>query len=395
MDESLLLPQVQEFITKNVGADISRLAFAKNPFPDVDYKAVLNQISAKTKAKSKLPTWFSANEIIYPSKVSVEQTSSEKTAGYKAQLVSGERLIDLTGGFGVDDYYFSKQVKQVTHCEIDPELSQIAQHNFKMLNAANINCECADSSEILKQSETRFDWIYVDPSRRHDAKGKVFMLADCVPNVPSLLDFYFYYSDNILIKAAPILDITSAVSELRNVREIHIVAVDNEVKELLFVLSKGFLGNPGIFAVNLTAGNTQTFLYHPDKDDNAPEFSLPADYLYEPNAAIMKSGAFDAVSTRFGLGKLHKHSHLYTSDSLLENFPGRVFKIDRALDYNKENMKQWLAGKQANVSVRNFPDTVEALRKKWKISDGGNVFCFFTTVSTNDKIVLLCAKIKK
>ena len=225
MDLKLLNPEIQQFINANIDKNISKLALQKNPFPDVEWIAILNQIEAKTKAKDKLPTWFAAQNCIFPSKISVEQTSSEKTALYKSTIVSGETLIDLTGGFGVDDYYFSKKIKAVAHCEINPELSELVKHNFEQLNATNISCYAGDSSATLNTLNTKWDWIYIDPSRRNDAKGKVFMLKDCLPNVPENLDFYFTHSNSILIKTAPLLDISAGLSELKNVKAIHIVAL--------------------------------------------------------------------------------------------------------------------------------------------------------------------------
>lgn len=193
MNNSILNPNIQDFISQNTAASITQLALQKNPFPEVEWISILNQIEAKSKAKDKLPTWFSTEKIIYPSKISVEQTSSEKTAAYKASLISGKNLIDLTGGFGVDDYYFSKKFKIVAHCEINKELSAIVKHNFEQLDVKNCFCYADDSANILNESEPGFkwDWIYIDPSRRNDAKGKVFMLKDCLPNVPESLDFYF------------------------------------------------------------------------------------------------------------------------------------------------------------------------------------------------------------
>ncbi|NUY79988.1 class I SAM-dependent methyltransferase [Flavobacterium sp. MAH-1] len=393
MNRDLLRDDVQKWIADHTFSDVKKLALAKNPFPDADYKELLNQISARAKAKDKLPGWFNTGGIVYPSKISVEQTSSEKTAEYKSHLVSGEKLIDLTGGFGVDDFYFSKQVNQVVHCEMNPELSEIAAHNFKRLERHNIVCESGDSTEILKNLETRFDWIYIDPSRRNDTKGKVFLLADCLPNVPELLDFYFSFSDNILIKTAPLLDITAGLKELSHVSAIHIVAVENEVKELLFEVRKDFIGSLQIKSVNLLKNSTQEFSFLISEMYVESEFGTPKKYLYEPNTAIYKSGAFDLIGRRFGLTKLHKHSHLYTSETLVHDFPGRIFEIQTVLDYDKNAMKTHLQGKKTNVSVRNFPETVEKLRQKWKMLDGGDSYSFFTTAYPNDKIVLLCAKI--
>lgn len=391
MFEDLLKPEIQKFIRENSGQDITALALKKNPFPGEDYAAIIAQIAAREKAKGKLPTWFAAENIIYPPKVSVEQTSSESTAEFKAGLISGESLIDLTGGFGVDDYYFARKFAQVTHCELNSELSAIAAHNFKILNADNITCVSGDSFETLKASGKKWDWLYIDPSRRSDAKGKVFMLKDCLPNVPELLDEYFEYSDNLLIKTAPILDIAAGLSELCHVKEIYIVALNNEVKELLWHIEKGFTGEPTLYAINLEKGRTDRFIAPLQGDAVAP-LSLPLRYLYEPNAAIMKSGAFNEVAVQLGVKKLHLHSHLYTSEELID-FPGRRFEVQHVMPFSKTDMKEYVHGRKMNVTVRNFPQTVDEIRKKWKLSDGGATYAFFTTAMNNEKIVVLCGKI--
>ncbi|RUT70039.1 class I SAM-dependent methyltransferase [Flavobacterium cupreum] len=392
MNTSILSKPIQEFITENSGASISKLALQKNPFPDVDWILILNQIEAKTKAKDKLPTWFSTENIIYPGKISVEQTSSERTAAYKASLISGETLIDLTGGFGVDDYYFSKNFRNITHCEISEDLSAIVQHNFEQLKVENCTFYAADSTTVLSDSSEKWDWIYIDPSRRNDAKGKVFMLRDCLPNVPELLDFYFEKTDAVLIKTAPLLDISAGLSELKYVKNIHIIALENEVKELLFEIHNKYSGRIAIKTANILKDKTETFEFILGDNSNFPSYHLPQKYLYEPNSAIMKSGGFDEVSTIFEINKLHKHSHLYTSDELID-FPGRVFEIEKSISYSKNEMKTELHNQQANVTTRNFPDTVENIRKKWKIKNGGNVYCFFTTDKNDHKIVLICRKI--
>ena len=365
----------------------------KNPFPEMEWISILNQIEAKAKAKTKLPHWFSTKNIIYPSKISVEQTSSEKTADYKTSIVSGENLIDLTGGFGVDDYFFAKKMKVVSHCEINPALSKIVNHNFNQLNVQNIECYLGDSLETLSALKTKWNWIYIDPSRRNDAKGKVFMLQDCLPNVPENLDLFFNHSESILIKTAPLLDISAGLSELKNVKTIHIVAVENEVKELLWELHKNYSGKINIKTVNILKDKLDVFEFKLDEKSEMPAYSLPQKYLYEPNSAIMKSGGFDEVSTFYNLNKLHKHSHLYTNSSII-TFPGRTFEIENAILYHKTDMKKFLEGSKCNVTVRNFPETVEIIRKKWKIKEGGNQYCFFTTDQNDNKIVLICKKIQ-
>ena len=391
MNNAILNNDIQLFINENIGISIAHLALKKNPFPTVNWIEILNQIAAKSKAKDKLPTWFHSKYIIYPSKISVEQTSSEKTALYKSTLVSGGKLIDLTGGLGVDDFYFAKKIKNVFHCEMNKELSEIVQHNFEVLKAENIKCYSGDSFEILKNLDQQFDWIYIDPSRRNDAKGKVFMLKDCLPNVPELLNDYLLFTTNILVKTAPILDISAGLLEMKNVKNIHIVAVDNEVKELIWEIQKNYLGTITIKSINFNKEKDEIFDFTLDEIQVPSNFGLPQKYLFEPNAAIMKSGGFDQVSHSFKINKLHPHSHLYTSNELIA-FPGRSFEIIHFIDYNKKEMKQFLERKKANLTIRNFPETVENIRQKWKIEDGGDVYCFFTTDVNNQKIVLICKK---
>nr|WP_198999549.1 class I SAM-dependent methyltransferase [Flavobacterium sp. ASV13] len=392
MNTSILHQNIQEFITQNSDVPITKLALQKNPFPEIDWILILNQIEAKSKAKDKLPTWFSTKDIIYPGKISVEQTSSEKTAAYKASLISGESLIDLTGGFGVDDYYFAKNFKSIAHCEINEELSAIVKHNYEQLGVTNCSFYADDSTNVLNKVNQKWDWIYIDPSRRNDAKGKVFMLKDCLPNVPDLLDFYFEKTDSVLIKTAPLLDLSAGLSELKFVKNIHIIALENEVKELLFEIHNQYTGKITIKTANIVKDKTETFEFILGDETVFASFHLPQKYVYEPNAAIMKSGGFDEVSTVFNLNKLHKHSHLYTSEDLID-FPGRRFEIEKVIPYSKNEMKMTLANQQANITTRNFPDTVENIRKKWKIKNGGNLYCFFTTDTNDNKIVLICRKI--
>ena len=389
--ESILHTDIQNFINKNLKEDSSKLALKKNPFPEINYSVVMNQIITKKKAKDKLPTWFSTENIIYPEKISVEQTSSETTAKYKSSLVSGQKLIDCTGGFGIDDYYFSKQFKTIIHCELNSDLSQIVKHNFEVLKASNIEYYHGDSTEILEQLNQKFDCIYIDPSRRNDAKGKVFMLADCLPNVVDLQDFYYQFTNTILIKTAPILDLHAGLLELKNVSEIHIVAVDNEVKELLWKIDKNFDSSSTIIAVNLEK-EKQTITKIESSKSYSARYSLPKKYLYEPNASLMKSGGFEAVSQLFAIGKLHQHSHLYTSDEVID-FPGRKFQIDVIVPFQKKEISQFIQGKKMNISTRNFPIKPEEIKKKYKIQDGGTVYAFFTTNLNNEKIILLCTKL--
>ncbi len=391
MQLSLFATHIQEFINSSLQANISKLALSKNPFPEVDWKEIINQIVSKNKSQHKLPTWFMTDNIYYPPSISIEQTSSETTAKYKSDLISGTSLIDLTGGFGVDDYYFSKKFEQVIHCEKNTTLSEIVQHNYGVMNVKNITCLAKNSTDVLGQSDKKFNWIYIDPSRRSDAKGKVFLLKDCLPNVPENLEFYFTKSNSILIKTAPILDITAGCIELENIKAIHIVAIDNEVKELLWILEKDYSGKIEIQAINIQKEKTDTNTFMLGEHSPA-NFGLPKQFLYEPNASLLKSGGVDYLCDALHISKLHSHSHLFTHLELVD-FPGRRFIINEVIPFKKENLKKQLEGKKMNVTTRNFPLTVEEIRKKYKIADGGTVYAFFTTNINDEKIVLLCTKI--
>ncbi len=388
MFSPLLDNKVQDFIRQHQRSDLAKLALQKNPFPEIPFLKLLDQISGLSKASEKLPAWHGVAGILYPRKVQLEQASSQATAIYKAGLISGGTLIDLTGGFGVDDAMFAKNFDEVTHCELDGELSRIVSHNLVLLGIDNVRCEIGDGLQILR-SRPEWDYIYVDPSRRNEQKGKVFLLSDCAPNVPELLDEYFTRSKRVLVKASPIMDISAAVAQLKHVSDIHIVALNNEVREILFDLQKGS-ESYNIRTVNL--GTPQpAWSFDPREEIEAP-LSPPLQYLYEPNPAIMKSGGFGPLSRDYGLPKLHRHSHLFTSDRIVD-FPGRVFRIDRTIEFDKKGQKELAQLKKANVAARNFPLDVASLRKRFKIADGGDVYCFFTTGLNEKKIALICSKI--
>ncbi|RAJ16207.1 class I SAM-dependent methyltransferase [Olleya aquimaris] len=391
-NKTILNKGIQRFIAENLNNNISELVLKGIPFPKEIQQDILNQIESKNKSKKKLPTWFNTQGIYFPSKLNIEQTSSETTAKYKSNLISGHSLIDLTGGFGVDAYYFSKHFKQVIHCELNQELSQIVKHNASILNTPNLTFYPENGLDILKKLDQPFDWIYIDPSRRNDAKGKVFLLNDCLPNVPEHLDLLFSYSKNIMIKTSPLLDISSGLNELSHVKTIHCVAVNNEVKELLWILEANFNGQVTIKTVDIKSDkyNSFKFIYEEEKVTEA-DYSLPLTYLYEPNSAILKSGAFDTISKKLDIFKLHKHSHLYTSDKKVE-FPGRHFKIETVIPYNKKSYNKYIALKQANITTRNFPESVNQIRNKLKIKEGGKNYLFFTTNLDNFKIIICCTK---
>ncbi|RZK59123.1 MAG: hypothetical protein EOO91_06090 [Pedobacter sp.] len=388
MNKHILDKEVQQFINSNLLTDVNRIALAKPMFQNVGSAELAGQIAAKKKAKNKLPTWFSEAGIYYPALLSIEQTSSETTAAYKADLAIGKSLLDLTAGFGIDSYFFAKKIGEVYSCEIKPELAEITAHNAKVLGANNLSVISGDGLEFLKSSTKNFDTIYIDPARRSN-DNKVFKLKDCTPDVTENLNFLLAKAQRIIIKTAPLLDISAGLSELKNVSEIHIVSVKNECKELLWVIDRNFTGATKVVCVTLNEKN-KVFQFSISDLQTKIEIaqSEPAGYLYEPDVALLKSGAFNLIAEKFGLKKLHQQSQLYFSDEIKTDFLGRIFEIDSLLTLNELKKEKELQG---NVIVRNFPEKAENLVKKYKIESTHDDFLIFT--QNNKGYLVIKAKI--
>jgi hypothetical protein len=388
LNNHILDREIQDFII-NYPYSSSKLAFAGSPFIQVTVQELLQQIESRRKIKTKLPTWYKNARIYYPPKLNLEQTSSELTAKYKASLISGDSLADITGGFGVDSYYFSERINTVDYFEINEKLSKIAKHNFNILRASNVQCFADNGLEkVLKNT---YKVIYADPSRRHDKKGKVYLLEDCEPNIPKNVNQLLDQCEVLMLKTSPMLDISAGLAELNCVFQIHIVAVNNEVKELIWLLKKGSDNRPRVYTINLKNNSSETFNFLWEAKAET-SYSDPLKFLYEPNVAILKSGSFSLLSEEFKVKKLHKHSHLYTSNTI-QNFPGRVFIIEQVIPYSKSELRKKINFKTANITTRNFPESVASLRKKWKISEGGNRYLFFTMTANEKKVVILCSKV--
>jgi len=328
--------------------------------------------------------------VIYPVKISMEQCSSEITASYKASLVSGNLLVDLTGGFGVDSAAFSKKFSKVLYVERDKELAEIAAYNFGILRKDSIEVFNTDSEKFISEYKGRVDCIYIDPARRKEG-NKVFRFVDCTPDVIKLRDELFARTDQIMIKTSPLLDIDLAVKELGFVHEVHVLAVENECKELLFILDRNFKEQePKIIAVNIRKGNDKEEFRFTRKEEDELEimFEMPGKFIYEPNSAMLKAGAFKSTAKYLGVEKLNKSSHLYTSETYKENFPGRSFQLLKIIKYSHKDVLAALPEGKANITVRNFPDSVEEIRKKTGLKDGGSHY-LFATKDKNDKPLLL------
>jgi len=391
MNEAILNNDVQAFILKNLNTNVADIALKKSPFTTVNSKELAQQIDARKRCEKKLPLWFNTNGIYYPDKVNIEQTSSQITAAYKATLIKGQYVVDASGGFGVDTYYFAQHAKTIVHCELDSLLAQIAEHNLELLGCKNVKFYIGDSVKYIKNNKQKIDTLYVDPSRRSNV-GKVFKFADCEPNLTLNLGFFLQKANRIIIKAAPMLDITFGLKELKNVSAIHIVSYKNECKELLYVVDKGFMGVPDLVCVLLSdLKPTVTISVKLDDEKNTPlTYCKIKQYLYEPDAALLKAGLFKMVSKLFQVGKLNQNSHLYTATILIPSFPGRILKIENVVlycDFEKQNKKY-----HANVVCRNFNLEAEAIKKKFKIGNSASNFLYFTTNNNNQKVVIECIK---
>lgn len=388
--------QLQAFLKANLHSNLAKLAFKKILVEGYDNRFVLDQLYGKQKAKNKLPFLFNNDEVLYPTKVSVEQSSSEKTAIWKANLVGGDSLLDMTGGFGVDTYHFSKRIKQVTYLEKNTKLFDIVKHNFEALKAENIIPLNGDSLSFLENTPQKFDWIYLDPARRDEAGGRKIGLVGYFPNLLDIQELLFKKTKQVLVKVSPMLDIQQAIQQLGTVQKVIVLAVQNEVKELLLVLTKvgdTLKVSPTFNAINLKKDGT-AIKYQPlaNYDQADLIFSYPKKYIYEPNAAILKAGLFNEIAIDYSLAKLHSNTHLYTSDNLINNFPGRCFICKAVESFNKKAVLPYLDNKKANITTRNFPYSVAQIKKKLGTKDGGNSYLFASTLSDDKLAILICEK---
>ena len=394
LEKPYLSPQLIDFIQKNLHRDLAELALEAKKHPDMPMPFVINQIFGKRKAKVKLPSWFQHEQLIYPSKVSMEQCSSEQTALFKASLIQGESFIDLTGGFGVDALFFAQSFQKITYVEQQEHLVDIVKQNAQTLGVKNLVCHQANGIEFLKNSQDRFDWIYLDPARRDVQNNKMVGLESCQPNVLELKDDLLEKGNQVLLKLSPMLDIHLAIRQLGCVQKVWVVAVQNECKELLFQLGKEPVEDIPICCVDIQKDESLVQFEAKANQEYYSEVKLsePQQYLYEPNVAILKGGLYKSIANHFGLTKLHAHSHLYTSAELLEKFPGRSFRCIEILPFNKKALLKAIPQKKVNITVRNFPLTVAEMRKKAGLKDGGDLYLFATTNLDGKKICILCEK---
>ena len=391
MNKNIFDKNVQDYISKNLSANVFEIILKKQIFPKVSNKEIAEQISAKAKSKKKLPTYFNKPNIYFPNKVNIEQTSSEKTAEFKSKIVSGNSMIDATGGFGVDSMYFSREFKKTIYIEENKDLFEIVKANSKELGLNNIEHLNDDGIEYAKKLDTEIDLLYIDPSRRNKENKKVHFLSDCTPLIDDDLIESLQNFKTILIKCSPIIDLKKTINDLKVVSKIYIVGINNEVKEVLFKLNKQSNNDIKIKCIDLSNRDLD-FEFNINEIDNKKnnDNSEVLNYLYEPNSMILKSGAFGLICDRYDVKKLNTNSHLYTSKELID-FPGRVFTVNSVVNYSKRNLKDLNISK-ANITTRNFPIDVKDIRKKSKILDGGEDYLFFTTNHTNEQIIIKTKK---
>ncbi|HBH24043.1 MAG TPA: hypothetical protein DDY13_11550 [Cytophagales bacterium] len=389
MIQKLQQIEVIEYIKGHLHDDPFQLLLKKAPQFDFPLKEAVEQIRSRQKSRKKLPEWAENFRLVLPPPLSIEQSSSGITAEFKAGLVQGESIADLTGGMGVDTIAFADRMMNVYYVEQNPYLVGLAKHNFAELGLSNIQIHHADASGWLVENNIKTDWIYLDPARRDDLNQKVIGLQDCSPNVLDMIPQLWRHTTNILIKLSPLIDINQLVRQMSGVKNIWIVAVQNECKEVLVNLQNGIEEEPTVYAMNHQKGYWDEFSFKMEEEKQAEvQLSDPQEYVYEPNVAIMKSGAFKLVAQRFGLKKLSAHTHLYTSRDCMYEFPGRIFRLISILKPTKKEIQSNLHEKKANLAVRNFPGKAEQLKKIWGIKDGGEDYLFATTLQNGKKAVL-------
>lgn len=376
----LAKPENREFIANNSKADVTKLLLKHHSEPHT--KALIEQIAARQKLQNKLPEWCAHPQVIFPHTLHLEQASSQITARCKASLLSGSRFTDLTGGLGVDAFYLSENFELSSYNEPEKNLNACAQHNFKVLkrpfSATGV------SAEALLPKLSHQDLIYLDPSRRNEAARKVFMLEHCEPNVMELHDLLLQKAHIVLIKVSPMLDLSQAHRRLPSLAQIWIIAVRNEVKEVVVKLTQGRRAKPLIKTFNYLDDQVvqqyELLMYQ----HYNPEYSAPCSYIYEPNAALMKSGGMDALAENFSLCKLAPHSHLYTSDTLLPNFPGRIFKLEATHKPGSKDLQK----QRFNIITRNFPQKAAEIAQQLRIKPANKQFLIATTLHNQRKVLL-------
>lgn len=393
MIEKLLSSEVQKFIKDHQHDDPFMLSLKSKVETGFPLPEAIEQIESQQRAKGKLSSWIEKGNIIWPPPISIEQASSDITATYKASLINGRSIVDLTGGSGIDTASFSNNFEEIHYVEPNTHLCELANHNFNVLGKTHIQIHNQSAENFLEKNQQNFDAIFIDPSRR-DQDKKVFKIEDCTPNLADILPDCLKAAPNVLIKLSPLVDISLLLKTL-SPNFIWAVGVKNEIKEVLCLVQRN-MQRCRIEAVMLNDNDQPVvFKFFLKQEKEAISiYSLPQKYIYEPNASIMKAGAFKLIGKHFNLNKLHQHTHLYTSDQLLENFPGRIFKIEIQIKPNKKEIQRVFPDKKVNVITRNYPLNPNQLKSKFQLNDGGEYFLIATTLMDGKKALLKCERVR-
>ncbi len=391
-----LSDELREFVRQHADEDTDKLLLQAGRYPSIDIPAATIQIAARRQIREKLPEWYANSGLIFPSRLAAEQCSSEACAAYKQSLLRGENVCDLTGGLGVDSWYFSRKAASVTYIERNPDYCRAAGVNFRMLGAENIRIVEADATVLV--GELSADTFYIDPARRATGNRRLFALSDCEPDILALKSLLLPRCTRLIVKTSPMADIGETLRLLPETREVHVVALHNECKELLFVLENGTFPaeEVKITCVNLKSGEeTIPFVFTLREEKTCKEHPVNgiSAFLYEPHVALLKGGAFKIIAEQFKVYKLHKNSHLYTSDRWIPTFPGRRFRVEKTIPFSGKNqkvLKQEIP--KANITVRNFPLSVAELRQRSGIAEGGDHYLFATTVNPAQRIIIVSRK---
>lgn len=400
MDESFckLSDRERSFVQQHIDGNVADLLLQGKRYQDVDLKKVASQIAARQKAKYKLPAWYANERLHFPPPLSVEQGSSEATARFKASLVSGKKLVDITGGMGADCFYMSAGFEKTIYFDQQKEVAQAAAFNFSALDKEDkIEVRAEEAIRALSKNPEPADWIYADPARRDDRQRRVAQLADCTPDLTGVLPTLFRSAPNILAKTAPLLDIDLAINQLGFVQEVYVIGLDRECKEVLYILRQPAVQAEEIPLKARILNSDGSIRHRFDFTRRAEveamaDFGEPQKYLYEPQAAILKAGAFKSIAAKFGLSKLAPNTHLYTSNELLEDFPGRSFEVMAVCKPEVRALAEFTPDGKANLTLRNFPGRVDDLRKKWRLKEGGDVYLFAAELFDRRKVVIVCRK---
>lgn len=387
-----LSAETLRFIEEHKEDDTRTLALQGSRYPLIDIPVAVTQIAGRQIAARKVPSWRQVAGLWYPRHLSMEQCSSEVTARYKASLLKGDTFADLTGGFGIDCAFIAPHFQHADYVERQAELCELAKHNFPLLDLKHITVHHQDGVEYLR-TMSPVDCLFLDPARRDGHGGKTVAISDCEPDVGALESLLVDKADRVMVKLSPMLDMSLALSELKTVCEVHIVAVNNECKELLLLLQKSPVSSdvPIHCEHFASSGGRQhyAFTLAAEKSAPCPLASEVGAYLYEPNAAILKAGAFRLLTQSYSVEKLHVNSHLYTSSAFVSDFPGRCFRVEAVSGFGKKELKAFLEGMdKANITVRNFPMSVAELRKRLKLKEGGEDYIFATTLADGQKVLV-------